>query len=505
MFLKPSANPPPAPREGAGGALASAASAGAGRGLAGGGVPSALPRRRPMRAIVVGAGDVGYDVARLLSLQRHDVTVVDTDPARVEHVRETLDVLAVLGSGTSAGTLHEAGILDADLLVAVTDIDEVNVIASMLAERVGKPSHETTTIARVRSDEFTGRDSVLRLSDFGIDHVIHPEQSTANEVVALLRRAAATDIVEFCHDRVQLVGIRVERDSPVVGMTLVELARRSPLPFRVMGISRGVRTIVPSGDATVQGNDQVFVLVETGRVAEVARVLGKEIGRLRHVMILGGTNVGARVAAGLVGRNGRGRRKDGMEVKLVESVRSRAERLAETLEGVLVIHGDPSDIDLLAREGLSETDAVVAVTADEEANLVSCLMAKHLEVKKTVALLSKSAYIPISQSIGLDAAVSQKLAVSREVLRFLRGSHVRSVATVHGLDAEILEIEADAGAPITRAPLVEQRLPRGILLGAVVGSRVEIATGQTHVRPGQRAVVFATPERVADVEPLFSG
>lgn len=457
-----------------------------------------------MRAIIVGAGDVGYDVARLLSLQRHDVTVVDTDPARVEHVRETLDVLAVLGSGTSAGTLRQARIEDADLVVAVTDVDEVNVIASMLAERVGKPSHRTTTIARVRSDEFTSEGSVLTLGDFGIDHIIHPEQSTANEVVSLLRRAAATDIVEFCAERVQLVGIRIERDAPVVGMSLVELARRSPLPFRVMGISRGVRTIVPSGDSTIQANDQVFVLVESGRVTEVARVLGKEAGRLRHVMILGGTNVGARVAAGLVSRNGRSGRRGGMEVKLVEADRHRAERLAEALEGVLVIHGDPSDIDLLAREGLADTDALVAVTRDEEANLVSCLMAKHLEVRKTVALLSKSAYIPISQSIGLDAAVSQKLAVSREVLRFLRGAHVRSAATVHGLDAEILEIEADPGAPITRAPLMEQRLPRGILIGAVVGSRVEIATGKTTVRPGQRAVVFATPERVGDVEPLFS-
>ena len=454
-----------------------------------------------MRAIVVGAGDVGYDVARLLSLQRHDVTVVDTDPERVQHVRDTLDVLAVWGSGTSARTLQEARIADADLLVAVTDVDEVNVMAAMLAERVGKSAEETTTIARVRSDEFASDDSVLRLSDFGIDHIIQPEQSTANEVVSLLRRAAATDVVDFCGARLQLVGIRVEADSPVLGMTLVELARRSPLPFRVMGISRGVRTIIPSGDATVQKNDQVFILVETGRVGEVARVLGKEVGRLRHVMILGGTNVGARVAAGLAGRS---RRDGGMEVKLVESDRPRAERLAETLEGVLVIHGDPADIDLLAREGLAETDAVVAVTADEESNLVSCLMAKHLGVKKTVALLSKSAYIPISQSIGLDAAVSQKLSVSREVLRFLRGAHVRSVATVHGLDAEILELVADAGSPITRTPLANVRLPRGVLLGAVVGDRVEIATGRTQVQPGQRAVVFATPERVEEVESWFS-
>lgn len=453
-----------------------------------------------MRAIVVGAGDVGYDVARLLSLQRHDVTVVDTDSEKVDYVRDTLDVLAVVGSGTSARTLREAHVEDADLVVAVTDVDEVNLVASMLAERVGKPSDQTTTIARVRSDDVTGEGAVLTLEDFGIDHIIHPEQSTANEIVALLRRSAATDVVDFCEARVQLVGIRIERDSPVVGVPLQTLAQRSPLPFRVMGISRGVRTIVPSGVEKLFPNDQVFVLVETGRVSDVARLLGKEAGRLRHVMILGGTNVGARVAAGLL-RSGR---RNAMQVKIVEADRARAELLAESIEGALVIHGDPADIDLLAREGLSETDAVVAVTPDEESNLVACLMAKHLEVKKTVALLSKSAYIPISQSIGLDAAVSQKLAVSREVLRFLRGSHVRSVATVHGLDAEILELVADAGSPITSAPLAKQKLPKGILLGAVVGAQVEIATGRTEVRPGQRAVVFATPERVGDVEPLFS-
>ncbi|GAB5534049.1 MAG: Trk system potassium transporter TrkA [Rubricoccaceae bacterium] len=457
-----------------------------------------------MRVIIVGAGDVGYDVARLLSLQRHDVTVVDMDSEKIANVRDTLDVLAVQGSGTSAKTLHEARIDDADLLVAVTDVDEVNIIASMLAERVGKSSDDTITIARVRSDEFTGDDAVLTLRDFGIDHIIHPEQSTANEVVSLLRRAAATDVLDFCAERVQLVGIRIDRDSPVVGMTLIELAQSSPLPFRVMGISRGVRTIVPSGDSTIQGNDQVFVLVETGRMTDVATVLGKEAGRLRHIMILGGTNVGARVAAGLTARLGRNRWNGGMEVKLVESDRARAEYLAETIEGALIIHGDPADIDLLAREGLGETDALVAVTEDEESNLVSCLMAKHLEVRKTIALLSKSAYIPISQSIGLDAAVSQKLAVSREVLRYLRGSHVRSAATVHGLDAEILELVADEGSRITRAPLMKMRLPKGILLGAVVGRHVEIATGRTHVQAGDRVVVFATPQRVNDVEPLFS-
>ena len=188
-----------------------------------------------------------------------------------------------------------------------------------------------------------------------------------------------------------------------------------------------------------------------------------------------------------------------------EPDRTRAHELAEQIEGVLVIHGDPSDIDLLAIEGLQEMDAVAAVTDDEESNLVSCLMAKHLGVRKTVALLSKSAYVPISQSIGLDAAVSQKLAVSREVLRFLRGKHVRSVATVQGLDAEILEVEAGGGSPVTRKTLEALRVPRGLLVAAVVApdGAVEVATGRTQIQPADRVIVFVTPDRIGDVDRLF--
>ncbi len=455
-----------------------------------------------MRAIVVGAGDVGYDVARMLSLQRHDVTVIDSDADKIEHIKDTLDVLAIHGSGTSTTTLSEARIRDAELLVAVTDVDEVNIIASMMAERAGKGAGKTITIARVRSEEFTGKKSLLSPEELGIDLIINPEESTAAEVVALLKRAAATDILEFCDGRVQLVGVRIDQDAAVVATPLHELAKKhADLQFRVMAISRGIRSIVPYGRDTLQANDQVFVLTPTWQVGRVTDMLGKDGRRLEHCMILGGTKVGARVAAGLSSKK---IRSGGMTVKLVEADRARAEQLAEVLEGVLVINGDPADIDLLVREGLSEMDAVVAVTEDEESNLVSCLMAKHLQVRKTVALLSKSAYIPISQSIGLDAAVSQKLAVTREVLQFLRGAHVHSVATIQGLDAEILELEAEAMSPIVSAPLISQKLPTGILIGVVVGEHIEIATGSTHIEPGQHAILFATPDKVKDVEALFS-
>ncbi len=454
-----------------------------------------------MRAIIVGAGDVGYDVARMLSLQRHDVTVIDTDAERISHIRDSLDVLAIRGSGTSAHVLNQARIRDADLLVAVTDVDEVNLIASMLAERVGD---NPVTIARVRGDGFSGGEAVLKMEDFGLDLIIHPEESTAAETVALLRRAAATDIVEFAGGRLQLVGIRMEPDAPVIGCTLEEVAAANDhLTFRIAGIVRGARTLIPGGRERIQKNDQVFVLVESGQVPQVAHLLGKSGARLDHVMILGGSNVAARIAAQLTEA---GARRHRLRVKLIEPDRETAERLAEALEGTLVIHGDPTDMDLLAVEGIGEMDAFVAVTPDEESNLVSCLMAKHLGVRKTVAMLSKSAYIPISQSIGLDAAVSQKLAISREVLRFLRGKHVTSVATVLGLDAEIIELEAGPGAPITRAPLMKQKLPKGMLVAVVVGSdeqRIEIATGATRIGPGDRVVVFALSERVGQVEGLF--
>lgn len=456
-----------------------------------------------MRAIVVGAGDVGYDVARLLSHQRHDVTVIDTDVEKVEHIRDTLDVMAVVGSGTSMDALSQARIRDADLMVAVTDVDEVNIIASMMAERAGKPDGKTVTIARVRSGEYTTEKAVLSLDEFGIDLIIHPEESTASEVISLLRRAAATDVVEFCGGRAQLLGIRIDNSVSNLATPLHEVtSKNAHLDFRVMAIVRGIRTIIPDGNATLHANDQIFVIAPTDQVDEVADLFGSEGRRLERCMILGGTNVGARIAAGLASKK---RRAGGMDVKLVEANKARAHQLAEVLEGVLVIHGDPSDIDLLIREGLTDTDAVVAVTADEESNLVSCLMAKHLEVRKTVALLSKSGYIPISQSIGLDAAVSQKLAVSREVLRFLRGAHVRSVATIQGLDAEILELVAEPGSAITKAPLMDMKLPSGVLIAAIDGGEVRIATGRTTIAEGERAIVFTTAETASKVESFFEG
>lgn len=448
-----------------------------------------------MRAIVIGAGEVGYDVARLLALEEHDVVVVDKDDVALDNVREKLDVMTVHGNGTSVRALREAGIDRARILIAVTTVDEVNIVACMLAERLGID----TTIARVRSDELSRSESVLSSRDFGIDVVIHPEDSAAAEVERLILRAGASDVIPLADGRLHIVGLRLDADAPVIGNTLGDLSARAPqLPFRVAAIIRGVRTILPGGSEKLTRNDVVFVVAQPKHVPSVLELMGKSDRRIDNVMVLGGSEVGLRVARRLSERRH-------IRIKLVEPDRERAEHVAELLGDVLVIHGAPTDIDLLVTEGLSDMDAFVAVTDDEESNLVTCLLAKHLGVRKTVALLSKPAYIPISQSIGLDAAVNMKLAVSREVMRYIRGKHVLSVANVHGMDAEILEMAADPRSPITRGPLSEISLPRGMLIAGVVHDKtVEVPTGATVIDPGDHAYVFVAPDRVDEAERLFS-
>lgn len=447
-----------------------------------------------MRAIVVGAGEVGFDVARLLALEEHDVVVIDRDPVALARLADKLDVMTVLGNGTSAKVLQEAGAADAVLLVAVTTIDEVNLVACMLGDRLGAKR----TIARVRSSEISGDESVLNNADFGIDVVIHPEESAATEVELLILRAGASDIVPLAGGGLHLIGLRLDEDSPVAGMTLEQLGEANPQPhLRVMAIVRGIRTILPGARDTLRKNDVVFVAALPKHVPQVLEIMGKKDHRIEKIMIIGGTEVAAQVARRLSG----GRR----QIKLVEADRARAQALSEQLGHVLVIHGEPTDLDLLVTEGMSDMDAVVTLTDDEESNLVSCLLAKHLGVSKTVALLSKPAYIPISQSIGLDSAVNLKLAISREVMASLRGKHVMSVASLRGVEAEVLEIEAQPRSPVTKAALGELTMPRDVLIAGVShGGHVSVATASTHIQPGDRAYVFARHAAVSAAESIFS-
>ncbi|HKK25906.1 MAG TPA: Trk system potassium transporter TrkA, partial [Gracilimonas sp.] len=372
-----------------------------------------------MKIVIIGGGEIGYDLASVLSSEKQDVTVLDRDKSALSRVADSLDVLTVEGNATSVKDLVSASAGEADILICVTSIDEVNMIAGMIGKRLGAKM----IIARIRSDEFSGDNAPLTPSDLGIDVMIHPELSAAHEIAQLLKRSSASDVINLAENRMQLIGIRLEKNSPLIDKSLNEYATSYPdLTFRVVAIGRRGRTIIPTGSVKLQNYDQIFILAETQDINEVIKTTGKKERELNSVMIAGGSGMGAMIAKLLVEDPAKN-----WSVKLIEPDYDKAEQLAIDMKGIMVLHGNPTDPDLLVTEGINEMDAFIAVTDDEESNIISCLMGKHLEVKKTVALVSKPDFIPLAQTIGLDAVINKKVAASNEIHRYVRRGRVISV------------------------------------------------------------------------------
>lgn len=448
-----------------------------------------------MKIIIIGAGEIGYDLASVLSKEKHDVIVVDRDKSCLDKVSENLDVLSFEGNATSAEDLVEAGVQDADILIAVTSIDEVNMIASLMSKRLGADM----VIARVRSDELSRPNAPLKFTDLGIDVLIHPEQSAAQEIVRLVKRTSASDLINLAEGKMQLIGLKIGKQSPLVGKKLSEYAQQySEIIFRVTAIARKGLTIIPSGTVRIQGMDQLFILAKTQDIPTIIETTGKQDVEIDSLMIAGGTPIGAMIARILCSEEKK------WNIKLIEPDYDIAVELAQELKDVLVLNGNPTDPDLLATEGITDTDAFISVTDDEESNIISCLMAKHLEVKKTIALVSKSDYIPLSQTIGLDAAVNKKSAASNEIHRHVRGGRVISVTALQGIKAEVIELQAAKKSKIVKKPIHKIDFPEGCVIGGILrNGSIEIATGQSQVSPNDRVIIFCLPEAIDKVTSLF--
>jgi len=448
-----------------------------------------------LKIIIIGIGEIGYDLASILSEEHHDVTVLDQDRNVLKEADENLDVLTFEGNATSAQDLAEAGVEDADILIAATSIDEVNMIASMMSKRLGAE----TVIARIRSDEFSLPGSPLKAVDLGIDVLIHPERSAALEIVHLLKRASATDLVQLADGRMQMIGVSVPEQSPLIGKTLNEYTDNlSDIIFRVVAISRNTLTIIPSGSDRIQADDQLFVIAKSGDIPKVIESIGKPEMQIKRVMIAGGSEIGAKVARML------SKEEKKWDIKLIEPDRDIAEELAKELNEVMVLNGNPTDPDLLAPEGIADTDAFISVTNDEESNIISCLMAKHLEVRKTLALVSKPDYIPLSKTIGLDAAINKKSAASNEIHRHVRSGRIISVKALQGIDAEIIELQPSTESKAVKKAISEIDLPEGCVIGGILSNgSIDIATGQSHIKPNDRVIIFCLPQAVDEVTSFF--
>ena len=447
-----------------------------------------------MRVVVVGAGEVGFQLAKRLSEEDQDVVLIDLDPQRTSYVAEQLDVLTVTGNGASLPVLEKAGLSGAGMLLAVTSRDEANIVASLLASRydVGLRA------ARISAPEYYEPDSLLAQELFGIDLVISPEREVAWETLQLLSSEAATELVRFVDDRVRLIGVRIREGAPVAGKSVAmlgeEFADRS---FVTVAILRNGDTEIPRGPSRIEAGDLVFLLARTDELAAIPRLAGYDRFELRRVMIAGGNQEAVYLAGHLAAQ--------GVTCTILDRDRRRCVELAEQLPDALILHGDARDPELLEMEGVEGVDGFVAFTGMDSVNMLSGLLAKTMGARKVITLIHRPDYIPLVTRIGIDAAVSPRMSAANAILRYVRRGGVRTVATLKGVNAEAIEFEVGPQAPIVNRPLQEVSFPKNGVIGAIIRDGQVISPRGTDVlQPGDRAFIFSAPDAVGEIERLLA-
>lgn len=446
-----------------------------------------------MRIIIAGLGDVGFHLAKELSEENHDIIAIDTDSSRLKYVESLSDIMTINGSSTSISLLEEARVSETDILLAVTSKEEVNIFTAMLGKKLGAKK----TVARVGNGEFVSKDCKINFNELGIDFLIYPEEIAAREMVKLIKRTAATDVLEFEGGKLLLLGLRLEKDSPIINKTLAEVTKEFSIhDYRVTAIHRAQRTIIPSGKDKFLANDQIFVITRHEEVESMLELVGKKSKKFDQLMILGGGKIGMMTAKLL---------EDEMTIKLIEPNKEKSYELADYLHNTLVINADGRDLDLLAQEGIIDMDAFLAVTDDAETNIISCLMAKHLGVKKVIAVIDKAEYIPLTQTIGLDSLINKKLIAANNIYRFLKRGKLLAVESLFGIDAEVYEFIVKADSKVTKHKIKDLKFPKSGLIGGFIRSgEGVIAVGESQLRSGDKVVVFGFPESYETLESFFS-
>ncbi|MDH3752554.1 MAG: Trk system potassium transporter TrkA [Acidimicrobiia bacterium] len=446
-----------------------------------------------MHIIVIGAGEVGSYVAEILSKEGNDVAVVEQHRGRLRRVQEKLDVLTVLGSGTHPDVLREAGIDRADLMVAVTQVDEVNLIACLFARQHGVER----AVARIEASCLRGHEAAELRDAVGADLVIDPDREVAHEVLDLLQFPGASEVAVMGGGEVIVIGTKLAEDAPLANRTLHDIAQEyePDWDFLVGAVTRGADTIIPRGDQRLLPDDTLRVVCKRRARRELMGLLGLHRGIPRRVMLLGGGRTAEILADELAQRHA--------EVTLVEHNPERAHELAERLDGVMVLQGEITDADLLTEADIGEVDAVVALTGEDDANILACLYAKSLGAKETIAVLHGLSYRRLLDQVGIDVALSPRIASANAVLRFVRGG-VTAVATFLAGDFEVIEIEVPDSSQADGQLVSDLGLPKDVLIGAIVrDGKAQIARGWSELRGRDHLVVFAKPQAVVQVRRIF--
>ena len=451
-----------------------------------------------MKIVIAGAGEVGSHLAKMLSNESNDITVIDMDEKRLNALSAIADIVTVEGNPSTIHTLQEARVADADLFIAVnpSDSQDVNIVSAMLAKKLG--SKKVT--ARINNEEYLTYENKYLFTEMGIDLLFYPEKIAAGEIADLLKRTASTDSMDFARGKLQMAVFKLEEESSLLGMNMMEfsqLAAEEGMKYRVVAISRNNQTIIPKFDTKFKYHDLVFIISKREGMDMLMKYIGKKNIEVNSLMILGGSPTGEMVAKQMA--------KELDSIKLIEINKEKCLDLSEKLPGnVIVVNGDGRNSDMLIEESIKDFDAFVAVTNSSETNILACVAAKSLGVARTIAEVENIEYIRLAESMGVDAVINKKLITAGRIFKFTLSNKVRFIKYMSGTNAEILEFIVAPESKITKKPLKDIGFPSNAIVGGIIrGNESFIAVGDTQIQAYDRVAVFALPEAVKEVDKFF--
>jgi trk system potassium uptake protein TrkA len=448
-----------------------------------------------MKIIIAGAGEVGFHLAKLLSYESQEITLIDPDKVSLNYADTHLDIKVIKGDATSIAVLKDSRVNTSDLFIAVTASETTNITICVLAKQLGAKR----TIARITNTEFIHHKDEVGFTKFGIDELISPEALAAAEIELSLKQSSFSDSYAFEDGALNMAGLTLDKQATFVGKTVKEAAAVFPeIHFVPIAIQRqGTQfTIIPRGDTRFKKGDNVVFITSEGGGEELCKLTGKVNAEIKHVMILGGTKIGYKTARDLS--------EKGFNIKLFEGNKDRAYEIADELPNILVINSDGRNVNVLEEENISDMDAFVAVGDNSETNIMACLVAKSKGVKKSIALVENMDYFELSHSIGIDTLINKKLLAANTIFRYIRKGEVVAMTKLSNMNAELLEFEVKSSSAICNKIIKEINFPRSAIIGGVIRNGVGlIALGDFKIQKGDRVVVCSLLKSIKGVEKLF--
>jgi len=445
-----------------------------------------------MKIVIGGAGDVGTHLARMLSEESHEITLIGNDEKKLQEASNGADIITIEGDVTMFDILKESGISAADLYIAVSTNEKDNILSASIAKALGAKK----SIARIDNSQYLQPDYKEIFIKMGIDYMFYPERIAARQIVTLLGHTSSTEYIDFSGGKLTLMAFRLDETSSIVGKTLIEVAQgKVELDFRTIAISRGDETIIPRGDDKFKVGDMIYIISQCSNMGRISGFIGKKDLEVKNIMILGGSQIAKLVASTL---------QDEMNIKLVDYDPEKAFQLAEELDKTLILNEDGRKMEVMLDEGIEEMDAFIALTGRSETNILTSMFAKKMGVKKTIAEVENLNFIALAESIGIDSIINKKLITADAIFGFTANVDVKAIKCLYGSRAEVLEFIVKPDSTATRGKIKHLNFPQGSIIGGVVrDDDAFIAIGDTELKAFDRVVVFALPDAINKIGKFF--